>query len=118
MQSTIRTSWLFNQCVNKSKKVMAAEACVVKQEALRHTLAVGGISKSIFVSFLFDASVCLYSLGTAKLPHCLLKSFTFSPALEPIWKRIYKPFTELEQRAFLFMFLYMAVSGLCIFPFL
>lgn len=49
---------------------------------------------------LIDAPVCLDSLGTAKLPHCLLKSLTLSLVLEPIWKRIYKPLAKPEHGTF------------------
>lgn len=75
-----------------------------------------GFTKRIFLLCLNDAPVCLDSLGTAKLPHCLLKSLTLSLVLEPIWKRIYKPLAKPEQGTF-DVPLY-TVSGLCMFLFL
>lgn len=66
------------------------EVCDLSRGRLPH-LGCARIHKCIFLSFLLDASVYLYSPETRKLPHCLLKSLTFSLALEPIWERIQKP---------------------------
>lgn len=83
-------------------------------EAGPHTEAAH--TKYISVSFLIDASVCLYSLGIVKLRYCLLKSLTSSLALEPILgKKIYKPLVKLEQSTFLFLCLAVSASSTFLF---
>lgn len=59
------------------------------------------IHKMHFPLCLIDAPVCLDSLRTAKLPHCLLKSLTLSLVFfRTNLKRIYKPLAKPEHGTF------------------